>query len=150
MNPVRAGLVMDPTDWSWSGHNGLIGRTIDPLLDLSGLAAIRGETLAELRSAYLESIAGSTGDDIGIEYADGKADKILPDAPPLTLLARHAASKFGLDGEELCGGKRGRSFSAAKLAFIEQAHRHGYRLKEIAQTLNCSPAAVTLLRQRRS
>lgn len=150
MNPVRAGLVTNPADWHWSGHNGLVGARIDPILDLDQLAAIRGETLAELRIAYAESTTRSSEDDPGMEYAEGKPEKALRDSPPLPLLAFKTAEDFGLSSEDLCGGRRGRAVSPAKLAFIERALRHGYSLKTIAQTLNCTPAAVTLLRRRKS
>jgi len=150
MNPVRAGLVTNPSDWRWSGHNGLIGTVSDPVLDLDQLADVRGESLDQLRYDYGESLAERHDGDPGVEYVDGKPKNTLPNAPALLVLVRDVAEQFGLSPEILCEGRRGQEISSAKLVLIERAQRHGYRLKEIAEALNCSPAAVTLLRQRRS
>jgi hypothetical protein len=60
------------------------------------------------------------------------------------------ARDYGFALGDICGGVRGKSISRAKRAFIEMAYGHGHRLCKIAAALNCSPAAVTLLRKRKS
>jgi hypothetical protein len=122
----------------------------DDLLDVSELADLRGESEAQLRESYAESLTGEMGINPGGDYVDGKLVDIAPMIPALPVLAETVANDFGLSPEDLCGGKRGKFISRAKRVFIERAHKHGYRLRDIATTLNCSPAAVTLLRQRKS
>jgi putative transposase len=150
MNPVRAGLVESPADWHWSGHNAFLGTTMNALLDLHDLAALRGESLSELRAHYNEAIAEKLVDDLAGEISSGNLTKNNPSIPPLPVLADLVARDYGLLTEDLCGGKRGRFISPAKLAFIERAQSYGYSLREIAEMLTCSPAAVTLLRRRKN
>jgi REP element-mobilizing transposase RayT len=145
LNPVRANLVNDPGEWIWSGHRGLIGRVCDELLDSSTLAELRGETLSQLRAAYLDSL--QEGDPY-LEYKAGPSG-VGRDIPSIDLLAGKVAREFGLSPVELCGGKRGKRMTQAKLEFIEKAHGNGHLLRDIAATLNCTPAAITLLRRRK-
>jgi REP element-mobilizing transposase RayT len=149
-NPVRAGLAKTPADWRWSGHHGLIGTMPDTLLDLDTLAELRGESLSQLRASYIESLAEEMSTEFASEYVDGRSGTNSPITPTLPALADTVARDFGLAPEELCSGKRGKFLSRAKFAFIEKAWRHGHRLRDVAETLKCSPAAVTLLRQRNS
>jgi REP element-mobilizing transposase RayT len=149
LNPVRAGIASDPAEWIWSGHRGLSGMADDKLLDASALAEQRGETIPELRTAYLDSLRGEIADEPFREYAGGGSNSGLPDAPPLNILIGMVAVEFGLSIEELCGGRRGKHLTPAKLKFIGKAHEFGYELREIAEILNCTPAAVTLLRKRK-
>jgi REP element-mobilizing transposase RayT len=149
-NPVRAGLVTDPADWRWSGHHGLIGTTKDSLLDVDKLADLRGENVSQLRASYSESMSEISTGTLANDYMDGKPGTNMPNIPTLTVLADWVARDHGVSVEDLCGGKRGKIISPAKLAFIGMAQNHGYKLCDVAATLNCSPAAVTLLRKRKS
>jgi REP element-mobilizing transposase RayT len=150
LNPLRAGLVKDPTEWIWSGHRGLIGHTSDELLDLQHLAELRGESLVELRAAYLDSLSETNETEAFREYVPGDRHRNSLDAPSLRALAASVARNFGLSGEDLCSGNRGKRLTQAKLAFVETAAGHGHRQCDIAVALKCTPAAITLLKRRRS
>jgi REP element-mobilizing transposase RayT len=54
LNPVRAGLVKNPTDWKWSGHNGYVGRYDDALLEATSVLSQIGRTSQTARSNYLQ------------------------------------------------------------------------------------------------
>lgn len=152
LNPVRAGLVHDPADWPWSGHRGLIGLSNDALLDKDALAELRGQTSDELRMDYLKSL--ETPPDIQKELVPDdlqvSQSKATLEIPPLRSLIEAVAQARGIDPDDLRGGHRGKELTLAKLAFIEKASRCGYRMNAIAAELRCSPAAVTLLRKRKS
>lgn len=152
LNPVRAGLVDDPADWPWSGHRGLIGPSDDPLLDKGALAELRGQSIEALRTDYVTSLAAPP--DIQGELA--QEDLQLPESrinfetPSLQTLAATVARNLGIELDDLCGAHRGKQYTRAKLAFIDKASRCGHRLTAISEVLGCSPAAVTLMRKRKS
>jgi len=150
LNPVRAGIVEKPDHWVWSGHLGLVGSVQDSLLDIEDLATMRGETIPELRISYRKILNDADDIDIAAAYPEGRIEEDSSERPPLSALADALARNFGFTPEDLKGGMRGNGISRAKLAFIEKARGHGHRLSEIARILNCSPAAVTLLRKRKS
>lgn len=152
LNPVRAGLVHEANDWPWSGHRGLIGLANDPLLDKDDLAGLRGQTNDELKMDYLKSLEIPADIQRQLAPNDIHASQtpVGIERPPLRSLIEAEAWARGVDPDDLCGGRRGKKYTQAKLAFIEKASRCGYRLNVVAAELNCSPAAVTLLRKRKS
>jgi REP element-mobilizing transposase RayT len=150
LNPLRSGLVKNPAEWIWSGHRGLIGLIDDDLLDSSVLADLRGESLSELRGAYLSSLTEENQKAPYRDYAEGIGHSAMSETPTLASLASETARDFGLSAAELGAGHRGKRFTQAKLAFIENAHKSGHPLRDIAAALQCSPAAVTLMRRRKS
>ena len=126
-----------------------MGLVDDILLDQSALAELRGETIAQLRAGYLDSLSAGIEDSIREHPTELK--KIdLADMPPLTFLVDSVARDFGLSPIELCSGNRGKRMTQAKLMFINKAREQGHLMREIAATLQCSPAAVTLLKKRKS
>jgi REP element-mobilizing transposase RayT len=149
LNPLRAGLVENPSEWIWSGHRELVGLTDDGLLDTMTLAELRGQSLPELRAAYLDSLIGTDEECAHQEYAPEAERGNVADKPSLQSLAVAIAQDFGLTAADLCAGKRGKRLTQAKLKFIENAHGHGHLLRDIAATLKCSPAAITHLRIRK-
>jgi putative transposase len=64
LNPVSAGLVDDPADYPWSGHQALIARKGDSggLIDVDRALSLYGDTLVSGRKSYLESLK-SEGDE---------------------------------------------------------------------------------------
>lgn len=52
MNPVRAGLVVDPADWVWSSHRHHAGLTVDPLVRPHPVVWSLGNTPFERESSY--------------------------------------------------------------------------------------------------
>jgi len=56
LNPVAAGIVSDPADYRWCGHNELIGRSAPSLIDVAEALVCYGDNLPESRRAYLEQV----------------------------------------------------------------------------------------------
>jgi putative transposase len=52
LNPVRAGMVAEPRDWSWSSHRHYVGLAVDPLLHIHPTLWGLGNTPFERESAY--------------------------------------------------------------------------------------------------
>jgi len=59
LNPVSAGLVNDPADHPFSGHNELIGRDGCTLVDGDSVLAAFGGTLRSARRRYVRALAGA-------------------------------------------------------------------------------------------
>lgn len=59
LNPVSAGLVGDPADHPFSGHNELIGSDERTLVDLDIVLAAFGGTLRSARRRYVQTLAGA-------------------------------------------------------------------------------------------
>ena len=56
LNPVTAGLVEDPADYTDSGHCELLRRTATPLVDVETVLAIYGSSVRSARRAYVRSL----------------------------------------------------------------------------------------------
>lgn len=61
LNPVGAGLVRDPADHPFSGHNELIGGDQCTLVDRQSVLATFGETLRSARLGYVRALAAARG-----------------------------------------------------------------------------------------
>lgn len=67
LNPVRAGMVADPSEFHWSSYRARMGMAAAHLLDLDPCFLALGPSLAEQRSAYAEWVAaGSTASELEI------------------------------------------------------------------------------------
>lgn len=133
MNPVRAGLAEAPARWAWSSHDEFM-RLSGPFLDLGQLENLTGLEPREARRRYLTHLR-----DIEREP---RRD------PTLQELLTKAAIQSGIDPADLVSGNRGTAYTCAKLLLIRWAERRGYTDVQIAAALNCSPAAICLLRRR--
>jgi putative transposase len=70
MNPVRAGLVEDPSKHVFSGHRELLGKVRDPLLDVDdGLLAF-GKTIKNARRTYLKRMNAALAAEERAEVSD--------------------------------------------------------------------------------
>ena len=56
LNPVAAGVVTDPSNWEWSGHQVLIGRARARLIEVDQALRGFGETAGEARKSYQETV----------------------------------------------------------------------------------------------
>lgn len=133
MNPVRAGLAKSPAQWAWSSHVEFM-RLSGPFLDLDQLEKLTGLEPQEARRRYLAHLQ-----DIEREP---RRD------PTIQELLTKAAIQSGIDPADLVSGKRGAAYTCAKCLLVRWAGHHGYTDVEIAAALNCSPAAICLLRRR--
>jgi putative transposase len=128
LNPVRAGFVSTPQAWPWSSHNAYTGRE-DKYLDLARLEAVSGVSSDELSSVYQDKL----------EFWNRLHELSLDD------LLELAASFVGLQPEELSEGERGGDFTVGRRLFVRWGLAAGYRKTQLAETLRCSKAAVSMM-----
>ena len=64
LNPVRAGMVAQPGEWSWSSYRAMVGEAPTPTwLSTDGLLAQFGEIRTLARRGYREFVAAGIGGD---------------------------------------------------------------------------------------
>jgi REP element-mobilizing transposase RayT len=59
LNPVTAGLVDDPAEYRWSGHQEILGRARKPITDCDEVLGLFGKTRRSARQAYVRAIKGT-------------------------------------------------------------------------------------------
>jgi hypothetical protein len=161
LNPVTAGIVDDPATYRWSGHQEILGKVKDPLIDVDEALMGFGRTRRSARSAYLKSLqavrdepwAGEgldrlawwkTDDDREIQPADGgpyvdvlgrSTGPERPALDPSDYLSR-AATLLEVDPDELAG--RGRLPAVVRqreLIAVLGVERYGVSVKALAELL---------------
>ncbi len=65
LNPVRAGLVVDPADYTFSGHRELLGKVKNPLVDVDDALHGFADTLRAARRGYVRRLEGAIQSDTG-------------------------------------------------------------------------------------
>ncbi|MEK7765338.1 MAG: transposase, partial [bacterium] len=151
LNPVSAGLVVDPADWTWSGHQEYLGRRATPWLEPSDglvLFASEGASRAILVDRYLQFLADRVGAERFARWVESqlwvgeeefvervKHARELPvrvAARPslkgvsLQRIAEWVCSTMGLTVDELRGRRRSRQVSAGRRAFALLAVRYAH------------------------
>lgn len=63
VNPVSAGVVRDLSEYRLSSHPELLGKSLDPLADVSAGLSVFGDSVGEARRRYLEAAAAAAGAD---------------------------------------------------------------------------------------
>jgi REP element-mobilizing transposase RayT len=71
LNPVTAGVVKDPSRYRWSGHNELLGRRTEGLVDVDETLRLFGSRRGEARQAYLRALR-SRGERPWLEQEPGR------------------------------------------------------------------------------
>jgi len=59
LNPVAAGIVDDPAEYRWSGHQDLLGRRREPIVDVDEVLRVFGGTRRSARAAYVRRLKGA-------------------------------------------------------------------------------------------
>jgi putative transposase len=59
LNPVSAGVVDDPAEYSWSGHREVLGRVKQPIVDVDEVLRVFGTSRRSARSAYVRRLKGT-------------------------------------------------------------------------------------------
>ena len=59
LNPVEAGLVDDPAQYTWSGHRELLGKVKKPIVDVDEVLRVFGKTRRSARAGYVRRLKGS-------------------------------------------------------------------------------------------
>lgn len=63
LNPVKAGIVADPADYSWSGHREILGLEKEPIVDVDAVLRLFGKTRRKARAAYGRIIEVAAGEE---------------------------------------------------------------------------------------
>jgi putative transposase len=129
-NPMRAGLVLRPQDWEWSGHNELVsGRK--RFLHLDRIEEVTGMPAEVWRRSYLELV--------------GQTDAAPSPEATLDELIEYFAVLSGVSGKDVVAGERGEPFTKARRLFLREAIRRGIPRVVAADALGCTKGAVTQL-----
>ncbi|HXT02422.1 MAG TPA: transposase [Elusimicrobiota bacterium] len=149
-NPVRAGLVMDPSAWPWSSHRAYLGRTGTALTDVNHFLEAFGS--AGLDADRYERWAAQTNEGFSPwPEADSSLDMSREEEVEVIPLDALAASMFPDDAVELRSESRNRSIVWKRFIFAERAFQSGHSQTSIAEWIGCSPSGVhRLLRRNKS
>ncbi len=173
LNPVRAGIVEDPADYTLSGHQALIGRAPPILLDArEALHCFDADNLQVARSAYLNylrqvSQAEWASDPVRVlpwwkpvsydhqTVGESRApsgartfDDCFANLPtvmePVDKLLSRTCGLLGFSLEEMTGAAKRRNVALARRRFtFIAAHRFGHRIKDIAEVLRKSSSQAS-------
>lgn len=157
LNPVRAGLVLDPGRYPYSGHRAYLTGRGTPLLDPSPLLDLVGGPAAyrqlvfdgladghqpDLYEVKAQQVLGST-----VFAAAVSSQKALPSSAPrgptLDAALGRLADTLGVTVDALRGPDRGHAVTGprALVAFV-LVRRFGYRLSDVARELGRDPATL--------
>lgn len=70
LNPVRAGLVEDPTEHVFCGHRELLGKVHDPLVDVDDALMSFGSTVKSARRSYLSRLNAALAEEERAEVSE--------------------------------------------------------------------------------
>jgi REP element-mobilizing transposase RayT len=169
LNPVVAGLVDDPADYSFCGHRELLGKVRDPLIDVESVLAGFGDTLRSSRRAYVRGLKGAReaewngGQPGGLPWWGRRVDRPLEPVAPgawvdelgrSTGLERRqmeaaeflqeSCRLFGATTVEFVAPGKKRSISRLRYLITTLAiERWGIRAKAIAELVGRRPEAVS-------
>ncbi|MFA6317139.1 MAG: transposase [Elusimicrobiota bacterium] len=159
LNPVRAGLVVNPSDWPYSSHRAYLGSALPdisnpfPILNLLD----KDITLAQREfSLYVEEGIRQPAEILSdllppkniLSEQEGASTEIQTSQdvlPPPTLeeISLACAKQGGIPVASLRGPGRLRPASRSRREFFRKAYSHGYTLTEIAAHLNVSVSAAS-------
>jgi REP element-mobilizing transposase RayT len=77
LNPVRAGMVTDPEDYPWSGHNAYLGKEILPWLTTDWMLAQLGKSATRARAAYAAFVLDGLAEERRPEFHGSGVDSRL-------------------------------------------------------------------------
>lgn len=150
MNPVEAGRVRRPEDWSWGSHRATCGlEAVPACLSLEPIwRAVNCADAVSGRRRYLAHITGGTGaEDLqhalfvgGETLAHQLAPHLLPYRP---VIAHTYAERYAVRPPIDSVFFNADSKRAVKLAAVEAFLRHAYTLTEIGELVGCDPSTVS-------
>lgn len=165
LNPVRAGMVLKPEEYKWSGHNAYTGK--DPLVwlerdyVLSNLSNERLEAIKQYNEFIYAGIgvdpevdfqmgnqSGILGDDSFIKKVLKEADSKKHEGHKLTVseLIKELCSRYNLSSHELASSSKLRELSHVRgmLAFLVRRSTN-LTLVDLAKILNRDAAGLSHL-----
>jgi len=169
LNPVAAGLVENPADYSLSGHLELLGKAASPLVSVDATLSEFGEGISSARRTYVRSLRAERGKEwLGeqpgmLPWWKGRPDRpIEPTAPPAWIdeLGRStglerpvlAAAEFlvracgmlGVEPARVAGASQDRDTSRLRYLIGALAiERWGVQAKDLGLLLGRRPEVVT-------
>ena len=167
LNPVRAGLVEDPVDYVFCGHQELVKKIRDPLTDVDHALISFGSTLKEARKHYKARIQSGLRQELLGEWEGlfgllGPRDRDLeaPEPVSIDVLGRStgrerptvdarwfleaACSILGVGKEELASSRRDRTTAALrKVVTAVGVERWRQKAGQLAAMLSKHPVAVS-------
>ena len=163
LNPVRANLVKDSTNWRWSSHHEYLGRAKDALTDSAFPLSLFHNQVVRSRALYgrfvhegigmghnQEFYPSQTLPCIGEEaFLSDYRDRISSKKPgdklqqmvSLENLATEYKNRITL--EILRSSSQVRKVTEVRREFVLQAVKMGHRPSTVAVFLNCSPSSVS-------
>lgn len=166
LNPVRAGMVADPSNYRWSSHRAYLGQTRVPWLNADFCLGLFGTVPARARRAYQRFMATTPDADedllirTGTESSDpGKKQKapayarqattVLDRRLRLETLIAGMAARLGVPVRDLATASRARHLSYARAVIAHEALSAKLAtLSEMAERFNRSPATLWVGMQR--
>ena len=167
LNPVRAGLTDDPTDYVFCGHRELMGKVKDPLVDVDQALIGFGETLKRARRHYSARVRAGVDDD-ELDASPGRLSELFHrdrklDVPVAVFVdelgrstglerpaldgarfLREACAILEVEPERLASSRRDRETAALrKLVAAVGIERWGQRAGELAGLLDKHTVAVS-------
>lgn len=80
LNPVRAGMVKDPEEYTWSGHRAYLGKEFLPWLTTDWMLGHFGKSVAKARGGYRDFVLDGLGEEYRPEFHGGGEDpRVLGD-----------------------------------------------------------------------
>lgn len=164
LNPVTAGVVSSPEQYSLSGHRELIKKTADPVVDADDTLTIFGETLRAARVRYLQSVRqGCPGDaelmklpwwrrsdrelrPKDVEHVDILGRSTGLERPKLTVndFFERICRLLEVDEDRLAGRARdSETASLRRLVSTLGIERWEQRVSELAKAMNKHPDVVS-------
>jgi len=167
LNPVRAGLTDDPSEYVFCGHRELMGKVKDPLVDVDQALIGFGEKLRKARRQYSARVRAGIDED-ELDESPGRLSELLrrdrkldaPDAVFVDELGRstglerpvldgarylsEACAILEVEPEKLASSRRDRETAALrKLVATVGIERWGQRAGELARLLAKHTVAVS-------
>lgn len=143
-NPVKAGMVDDPTDWRWSSSRQYVKAPRSTLLDIDfAMSKLPGNSMDALR---IYAGLSQTPSDWEPDYDDYTSELVTPCQPiirpSLEEIATVTESESGIRFLGISGRRRPLDLTAVRRRFIRAAAEKGYGQREIARFMGLSKSSV--------
>lgn len=160
LNPVIAGMVMDPANYPWSSHRHFLGAPAPEWLSVHQVLARFGGSGHEAMAAYVAYVGAprtecpvsrwvNRAPHKSTEGAAAPESTRLRPAPGLEALLTEIAGRHGVSPAELRSQSRKRSLSLPRAALAHAALNSGTAtLTEISAFLGRAPSTLSWLLQR--
>ena len=167
LNPVRAGLVADPVDYTWSGHSAYLGLEKIPWLTTAWVLSQFSDRIPEARVRYQWFVGEGIGEGVRLEFRQGSKDPRLLGADsfieetlakiekrpaprlPLDVIVRRVCADYGITEPQLRAPGRYRTSSEARAVIAWLAIRLSEStLAEVARRFDRHPSTMSLALRR--